>query len=166
MATINGIFSLCLSFFSPALCGGGGWRGKLGRRLRELSTRRRIRLHLPRTEAKNLEQNESDEMTTGGTQEIVPPNNDLRSFTYGGKRILGGRALDSPSKRLVSPKRSLVKTSSFILTSFVHTPRGPGDKLRVFSTTESDNHLTDMGLTEEDGRKGKLSSLPVIKQSE
>ena len=40
---------------------------------------------IPRTEAKTLktlEQNESDEMTTGRTQEIVPPKNDLSSFTY------------------------------------------------------------------------------------
>ena len=55
---------------------------------------------IPRTEAKTLktlEQNESDEMTTGRTQEIVPPKNDLSSFTYGGKRMLEG-GLDSPSK--------------------------------------------------------------------
>jgi hypothetical protein len=64
-------------------------------------------------------------------------------------------------------KTSSVKTlsSSITLTSYVHTPRGPRDKLCLSSTAKSDNHLTEPGLTE-DVRNGKLSSLPVSKQPE
>ena len=84
-------------------------------------------------------------MTTGRTQEIVPPKNDLSSFTCRGKRMLEG------GLGVAAPKSSSVKTSNLILTSFVHAPQGPGDKLHLSSTTESDNYCTELGLTEEGG---------------
>jgi hypothetical protein len=140
--------------------------------------------NIPRTEAKTLktlEQNKSVGMITGRTQEKVPPKNELSSYAYGGKRMLEG-GLDSPNKRarvyndlkdfwgggVSAQKTSSVKTlsSSITLTSYVHTPRGPRDKLCFSSTAKSDNHLTEPGLTKENVRNGKLSSLPVSKQPE
>ena len=136
---------------------------------------------ISRSEAKTLEQSISVGMTTGQTQEIVPPKNDLSSFTYWGKRMLEG-GLDSPSKRarvynnlkdfwggggVSAQKSSSVKTlsSSITLTSVVHAPRGPGDKLCLPSPEKADNDLTELGLTV-DVENGKLSTLLESKQHE
>ena len=91
-----------------------------------------------RTKAITLTSTESDGMTCGRTQEMVPPKNDLSSLTCGGKRILEG-GLDSPNKRarkygdlkvfwggggVAAPNSSSVSSNN-ILTSFVHAPKGP-----------------------------------------
>ena len=112
-----------------------------------------------RTKAITLTSTESDGMTCGRTQEMVPPKNDLSSLTCGGKRMLEG-GLDSPNKRarkyedlkdflggVAAQNSSSVKVSSNILTSFVHAPKGPGEKLNLSSQLESDKDLTDLGLT-------------------
>ena len=119
-----------------------------------------------RTKAITLRSTESDGMTCGRTQEIVPPKNDLSSLTCGGKRILEG-GLDSPNKRarkygdlkvfwggggVAAPNSSSVSSNN-ILTSFVHAPKGPGEKWNLSSKMESDKDLTDLGLTGEDRRK-------------
>ena len=43
---------------------------------------------ISRTKAVTLRSKESDRMTNGRIQEIVPPKNDLSSLTCGGKRML------------------------------------------------------------------------------
>ena len=63
---------------------------------------------------------------------------------------------------MASPNSTSVKVSNYILTSFVHAPHGPGEKLSLSSRTKADNNQTELGLTGDDGvSEGSKSCVPT-----